>query len=470
MSLRAGTLRGGAFLAMREAIGMLVSVAGVLFLTRLIGPGKYGLFAAAMGVYLYVMNLSQWGVAVFLIRGNPESERAEIYDQAFTLLLVLGVGAAVIVSCATPLIASLVHLDGFRPVALILLLVLPVQLTNQVPLARLERKLDYRRVATTELSGQVSYYLVALPVALRGGGVWAPVAGWWAQQVVLSVQLHARSDLRLRLRWERQLVRQMLGYGLGYSASMWVWQARSLVNPIIVGRFAGPVGVGYVALAIRVTEYLCFVKTATYRISIAALGRVQDQIEKLRGALTEGMTLQQLVLGPLLVGFALLGPLIVSRAFGPRWVGMMRVFPLIALAYLTNALFALHSSVLYVRRRNWEVTSFHAAHVVLFATAALLLVPRFGIVGYGIAEICAIPAYFIVHAWVVREAGSPRYTHALIWYACMAMALLGIPRSPAFAIAALVPLLWSPARAELTAFAKIVRERLPRPQAAPDAV
>lgn len=466
MSLRQSALRGGAFLAFREAAGMLVSVVGVLVLTRVIGPHDYGVFVSAMGIHLYVSNLSQWGVAVYLIRGNQDNDNVAVYHQGFTLLLLLGVAAALVGNLALPLLGKWVSIPEFRAVAAVLLLVLPLQLTNQVPLARLERNLDYRRVALTELSGQVTYYAVAIPVAFAGGRFWAPVAGWWAQQLVVGIQLHLVSGLRLRLHWSRPLVRQMLGYGLGFSASMWVWQLRSLVNPLIVGRYAGAESVGYVALAVRVTEYLCFVKTATYRISIAALARVQTDAAKLRRALTDGMTLQQVVLGPLLLGFAVVGPYVIARFFGPRWSGVMNVYPFIAIGYLANALFSLHSSVLYVLKRNWHVTSFHLAHVALFVAGALIFVPTYGVRGYGFAELVAIPAYVVVHGWVSKDVGSPAYRHAFIWFVCTAVPLAFIRAIPALAVLAFVPILWPSTRARMVEYIRLVRRTAPQASAA----
>lgn len=459
MSLRTTALRGGAFIALREAAGMIVGVAGVLILTRVIGPHDYGVFASAMGVHLYLSSLSQWGIGVYLIRGNDEQDSPAVYDQAFTLLLLLGVAAALIGNLALPLAARWVTIPEFRAVAAVLFLLLPLQLTNQVPLARLERRLDYRRVAVTELSGQLVYYAVAIPLALAGGRFWSPIAGWGAQQLVVGLQLHLASGLRLRTCWNAALVRRMLGYGLGFSASMWVWQLRGLVNPLIVGRYAGAESVGHVALAIRLTEYLCFVKTAISRISIAALARLQTEPGKLRQALTEGMTLQQVVLGPLLLVFALVGPVVIARVFGPRWSGVMAVFPFIAIGYLANALFTLHSSVLYVRRRNWRVTGFHLAHIGLFATAALVLLPSHGARGYGMAELLAIPGYVVLHEAVRRDIGSPDYRNALVWFISTAGPLLFLRHVPALALLALIPLAWHTTRAELIGYVRLLRGR-----------
>ena len=135
----------------------------------------------------------------------------------------------------------------------------------------------------------------------------------------------------------------------------------------------------------------------------------------------------------------------------------MSVYPYIAIGYLANALFTLHSSVLYVLRRNWHVTSFHIVHVAMFVCAALLLVPRYGVRGYGFAELIAIPAYAVVHRWVMKDVGSPAYRHAFIWFACTALPLLFIRQRPALAIFVVFPLLWPGTRASMVEYIQLVR-------------
>ena len=51
---------------------------------------------------------------------------------------------------------------------------------------------------------------------------------------------------------------------------------RLLVNPVLVGRFAGAQGVGFVALAIRLVEVLSFIKQATWRVAMAALAKLDE--------------------------------------------------------------------------------------------------------------------------------------------------------------------------------------------------
>jgi O-antigen/teichoic acid export membrane protein len=422
MSLRGQVMRGGAYLAVRQGLGMVISLVGVLLLTRTIGPGAYGLYTAVLGIFTYVLNLSQWGMGVYLVRREGEVQEEE-YHQAFTILLCTGTGALLATLAATPLIEKWMQSDGLGGIVTAMAVALPINLMTLVPLAKLERSLDYRKVALIELGGQISYYAVALPLAFKGAGAWAPVVGWWVQQVVAAGSTYMAGQYRPRFNWNRALIRQMVNYGIGYSGSMWIWQLRSLVNPLVVGRFLGLETVGYIALAIRIVDMLSFVKSATWRLAIAGLARLQSDRARLCKAITEGMQLQVLALGPLLVGFGLLAPLVMPRLFGPKWSPALSVYPFIAAGALANALFNLHSSALYVLRRNWEVATFHLLHILLFAGSALLLVPTLGMMGYGCAELVALLSYVVIHGMVQRFAGSPSYHLVLAWWVLLVLPL-----------------------------------------------
>lgn len=288
---------------------------------------------------MFLFILSHWGIDVYLVRREEELQDQD-YHQAFSLLLVLGLVGATLASLALPLVSRWVQLEGFSLVSVALFAGLPVNLLGLVPLARLERSIDYRRVAMVELSAQITYYLTALPLAYLALGPWAPVGGWWAQQLLTSGLLYWLTGYRPRLCWEPARVRAMLGYGLGYSASTWVYQLRLLVNPLVVGRYAGAEAVGYVALAIRVVETLSFAKWAGWRISIAALGRLQRDRERLVSALSEGMRLQVLAVGLPLIGFGLVAPWLMPPLFGSDWLPVLEIYPFIALGYLANSIFS----------------------------------------------------------------------------------------------------------------------------------
>lgn len=414
MSLRQQVLRGGAYLSARHALGMVVGLGGMVLLTRLLGPEQYGLYAVGAALFLYFQLLCQCGIDVFLVR-REGSDDVEAYHLAHTLLLILSAVGTALALVAVPIAARWLELDGLELLAGVLLLALPLAVVARVPMSRLERALDYRSVAFVELAGQGVFYTVAVALAWQGWGVWSPVVAWWLQHAVTLAIVYRRAAYRPQLRWDRTAARDMLKYGFGYSASVWVWQGRMLVNPLIVGRFAGPSGVAYVSLAIRLVGAMSFVAASTYRLSIAAFARLRSDPQRLRDGITEGMHLQLLALGPILLAFALFAPSVVPLVFGADWMGVLVVFPFIAVGSLVNSVFSLHCSALYVLRQNAPVAAFHAIHVALFAGAALILVPRVGLVGYGVAELVALTSYVAIHAFVTGAIGRPRYALAAVW-------------------------------------------------------
>jgi PST family polysaccharide transporter len=443
MSLRAKIMSGGLYLALRQAIGMTISLGGMLLLTRLIGPEKYGLYTAVFGIAWYLQIISQLGVEVYLVRRSEREEHLNVYHQAFTLLLLLALIGMSIGLCGIPLLQVWTRLDGFSPVAQAMFLPLPLILMSQVPMAKIERDLDYKRVAIVELANQAIFFLVAIPLAVQGSGVWAPVAGWWVQQIQSLILLLWLTQYKPKFYWDPKLVRQMLSYSIGFSASSWIWQARVLVNPMLVGRYGGSEVVGYVALAIRMVEVLGFVKQLTWRLSLAALAKIQDDNHRLRKAINEGMPLQVLILGPFLVGLAWVLPMVLPVLFGSKWLPVLQVYPFIALASLTNSLFNLHCSVLYVLKRNWEVTLFHVINVGSFAIAVTILLPRLGLVGYGWAEMIAFISYIVVHFYSIHRIGQLNYGLPLFWWVAFGAALFvwqgGWWMASGLAVVALLP-------------------------------
>lgn len=416
MNLRAAALKGGAFLAARHAMSLVIHLVGVALLTRAVGPSHYGIYVGALGVQTYLYNVGQSGLVVYLIRHGGELDAAD-FDQAFTLLALIGVVLAVTVFFLLPVVEARIGIASFAEVGRVLIGVLPIQLLGLVPMGRLERALNYKAIAPAELAGYVMFYLVALPLAHSGIGEWAPVAGFWAQQLLLAGMLYRIARYRPHFRWDAHRVREMLSYGIRYSGANWIWQTRELVNPLIVGRFLGPTSVAYVALTVRLVEALSFLKGVGWRVSLAVLGQIQSDAHRMARAASDAMRLQVLVLGAVLTGFGLVSHWAIPRLLGPEWTMVTSIYPFVALSYLTHSIFQMEVAMLGVVGMNRQVAVFHLTHLALFAGAALVLVPRLGPVGYGWSEVVALAGYLVLHVQVSQALEAPEYTLTGVWWA-----------------------------------------------------
>lgn len=437
MDIRKKAVEGGAYLVARQGLGVIISLGGVILLTRMIGPTNYGLYAGALAIILFLVGVGKFGTDVYLLR-KEEIRDQSVFDQAFWFLGLTGLAIALLSAITVSSGVARFVDDRFTVPLLALIPTIPVTLMAVPMTASLERELTYRKVALIELSSQLTFYAVAVSLAVGDVGYWAPIAGYWAWQVVLIGMSIMVTRYRPRLVWEQDLLKDMIAYGVGYSSASWIWQLRSLVNPVIVGTALGPDSVAFINLAIRLVELLSMVKNVLWRLSLSVLGKVQADARRLEIAIREGMLVQVLAVGLPLALMAVLGPWIIPTVFGAGWREVTRVFPLIALSYLVNASFNMHSSTLYVLRENGIVAKFHALHIVLFGGAALLLVPWVGIVGYGIAELATVPAYWLVHKAISARL-DVRYGQVLPWIVSLGLAIV----SPLIALPWAV-LLWLP--------------------------
>lgn len=413
-SLEAQAWRGGVAMAARQVLGMAISFAGLIALARLIGTEAYGVYVSAFGLHAYLTLLFQWGTDVFLIR-KPEDPTPEDAHQAFTLSMVLGGTGALLGLPIGWAAEAWIGAEGIGMAVATLVAGLPLTLMAQVPSALLQRRMAYGRVAWAELAGQGALYGVAVAAAAAGLDLAAPLVGWWAQQVVMAALFFGFSGYRPRLVWRREVLARLVSYGLGYAASIWVWHLRTLANPLIVAKALGPEAAASVAVAQRLAEALSFMRIVVWRVALPFLGRIQNDPARMARAVTMGMRLQVLAVGPLMAIFALLAPWLVPLAFGKDWTPVVAIFPFLALAHLANSTFSLHGSALYALGRNGQVTAFHLAHVAVLFTVAALLVPRLGLMGFGLAEMAALGGYALLHILTARALGRLEVGLGLVW-------------------------------------------------------
>ena len=467
--LRRRVLSGGLYLAVREGLGIVVRLAGVLALTRLLAPAEFGTYAGSAALVTFLGYVAQWGTEIFLIRRESEPSK-RLYDEVFTFLLIstAAIGALALGAALAAHAAAGVHVGPFA----VMLVALPLNALWAPAQAKIERAFRFRAMAVLELGGDVVLYATSVGVVLfAGAGVWGPVAGYVTWQGFLLAASYGMARYRPTIALSRASAREIAGFGLTFSAATWIERGREVVNPLVVGPLLGAAAVGYVAVALRLGDTLSFATRATWRVAIAALGRVQSDLGRVRRALEEGMVLQVLAAGTVLGGFSLIAGEAVPVVFGERWTPTLEVFPYVAAAYLVMATFALHNSLLYVLRRNQRVAAINALRLASLTGLSVALLPSLGIAGFGVALLASQSSVVLLDREVRRVLGRYRPQRGLAWLSALLPPMFtpfaGWPLALALWLP-LVLLLTVPAmRAQLRGYVATIRGAVLRKRAQP---
>jgi O-antigen/teichoic acid export membrane protein len=392
-TLQSKALNGGFILVGRQFFGIMLSLIGMMVTTRLLGPHRYGQFAIVSGLAGYAIGVGKLGLDVYLIRcqGDLDQERVGV-----TQCLYLGMGLlfSVLIIIAGPVVGWLYKDDFLRTLMWSYAVITPVTLMSGVPMALLDRRLRYKEAAMTELVGQLVYCALSVSIVYLTHTAWGLIAGIFGQALTTLALACYWSRMKFAPCWVPDEARKQVRYGFGYSASMWIWQIRDLVNPLLVGKLLGAEAVAFIAMGLRLAALVGFAKAAVWRVYMSYLARLADDRQKMQQAIEDGLSHQVLVTGLSFVTFLAVAPELIQGLVGLKWLPVLQVFPFIAVGAIVNSGFSLYSSALYIVGRNKDVSLFHAVHIVLFACCNWLLLTRMGsIASYGWAEVAALLSY-----------------------------------------------------------------------------
>lgn len=411
--LRQIAIRSGAYLAVREALGAGVRLAGLVIVTRRIGPTDFGVYMAAAAYSSLAVLLAQMGSEVFLVRlpGQISSRR---YDEVFTFLVVSSTLVAACGLALTFLLAPWIRPAGALAPTRVLLAATPVNVLWAPAQAAIERRFAYRGMGVLELGGDVVLYATAVPLALQGAGAWALVAGYLAWQGWLLVGATVLAGLRPRLRWSRATSLALMRHGAGYSLGTWLGGARSALATVVVASFVGARGVGYMGFATKLVTTLNFTERGMHRVGMVAISRARDaRSTHLSQALEEGALLQTIVAALPLAAFSLAARWVVPAVFGQQWTAALPVYVLLAVTAVLKMPESVQRVVLFAHGRNMDVALSRAIELALVVSVSAIAVQRFGVLGYGIGCVVGAGATLYTHH-ATRRLVSLHYRRVLL--------------------------------------------------------
>jgi PST family polysaccharide transporter len=470
-SLRLQGLSGVKALLGREAGGIVIRLAGTVALTQLLGPRDFGTYAGSTAVLTFLAALAQLSVEIWVVRAAEAPQRAALR----TLNALLLASSAVVVAATAVVVLGVVAVTGrqhWLAPFLLLLAFLPANVLWAPAQGLLERDLRFRDLGRLEVAGDVVLYGVGAGLVAAGFGIYGAVLGYIAWQLFLVVGSRALARAPLSLGWDRQTAADAVRFGTAAGAGGWTSRLQELVNPLVVGAFAGAAAVGVVALALRIVQTLGLANRVAYRISYPLLARLRAAPAQLVAAVEQGSQLQVLGTGIPLLGFAILSRWLVPLAFGAEWRPVLRVLPLVSLGTVLYSGLLLPASALVLLGANRRVMAASLARLAVLAGVSAILLPSLGAVGYSVAAAAAVLPYLPLRRALGRVlSGAPGPTPRA-WLPVLrcvtavapglSAAVLPLPLLPL----ALLPLLLlvgsRAARADLLALRALAAPRAPR--------
>lgn len=381
--------------------GLLQLGVGIV-LARLLPPRDFGLLALALIVVGLSRLVANLGIAASIIQRRDLSPRH--VRVAFTLASLLGLGIASLLAALAPLAATLLGSAAVSSVLRVISLVFVANGLGNTAGALLRRELRFRELFSVSLTAYLlGYTAVAVPLALLDCGVWSLVAGLLGQAAVESALLLALARHPLRPLLARREMREIAGYGIGFSVHNFVEYLAGNADRFVVGRLLGAAPLGFYTRAhglMRLPQdhFGQIARTVLF----PAFAEAQRDPRRVAWGYLQATQLTAMVALPLMIGMGVAAPHLIVGLYGEKWREAVLPLQILCAAGFFRAGYPLALSVAYGTGRIYGVLPRTFAFAVLVA-AGTALGARFGLpgvaAGVGLALACA---YGMTAAFTLR--------------------------------------------------------------------
>lgn len=421
----------------RQGLGIALSFLSLIVFYRYLTPAEFGIVAVAQGTWTFLGMIAVLGVDGYLIRLKTLPDRGEL-NALFSVLLAVILLLYTGVFLSADLIAQFGNHADIGPVIRIIGISFIFKQLGLIGRTVLEKEMRFRELSIIELVSQLAYYLIAIPWVMLGGSYWGIVAGTMVSTMITGIYTYAAHPLSIQFKIDVQSLVGNLKKSLSYQLTVCTWHLRDMLIPLLLSRLGGVEVAGVISAANQIVTKLTFFRSVIWKVSLSALANLQDDPERLCRAISKGVLYQVMFVGGILTFAAPLMPWIVSL-LGDKWLGVLPIYPILAITIITNSAFSMHVAALYGNGKNSEVNHFHIANVITVIAITAITVPFLGTNGYLLGESVALFSYFILYRHVKSQFGTVSYRIAAKFLAYSFPALITtIITSPPLAIVATV--------------------------------
>ena len=377
---------GGVALVLRQGVVKGVAIVGGVILARILTPEAFGTYAIVVFVVAAFSLIGDMGMGAALIQ--QDSEPTDHNNRVvFTIQLVIFGSAAAAIVVFGPWIAAGFGLnsDGVWLMR-ILALGLLVSALRTLPAVRLERHLEFGRLAVAEGAQSIVFQLVAIAAAVSGFGVVSFGVAALAGTLIATIIVNVLAPWRPGLAWDWTDTRRFLRFGLPYQGIGAVSFIKDAVNPLFIGLIAGVAAVGFINWTTIVVGYPLLFSTILARLYFPAFSRLRSRPEVASNFGAAVIRWSVFIAVGLTVPFLPAAAFWTNEVFGSQWLPAVPLLYLQAIAIPFSAAAAVGIGILNATGRAGTALGFAAVWMAatwLFTIPAVLMI---GWVGFGLAN------------------------------------------------------------------------------------
>ncbi|TBR40141.1 MULTISPECIES: MOP flippase family protein [Dyella] len=358
MSLRKTAISASRWTAISAVIRTALQLLQTVALARLLHPSDFGLMALVGAMLAIATLFSDFGVSRALIHFEHVSERAK--GSLFCFNVTLGALLSISFAMLAPVMALIYRQPALTPLLFAVSPMFFVLSLGQQLNVLAEKSLNFETLAFNEIVATTFGLVIAIAVAVGGGGVYSLVLGALATATAGSLLAWLRlshGNVPRRV-WDLREVTPFLRYG-GYLTAENVANTLLRQSDLFVGGLvATPLALGTYSLPRDLSMKLSLVVNPVItRIGFPVMARLQSDKKALAEVYRQTLIMTASINFPAYVALGLFAQDIISVLYGSQWSGAVPYLQLLAAWGAVRSIINPTGSLLYAtgraRRALW---------------------------------------------------------------------------------------------------------------------
>ncbi|BDC53170.1 lipopolysaccharide biosynthesis protein (plasmid) [Bryobacterales bacterium F-183] len=404
--LRARTRKGAIATALGQGLDILIEIGPIVVLSRLLPPSDFGVMAMAMAVGAILAVVKEAGLSSATVQARQLNH--EQVNALFWTNVLLGLSVGALSFIAGPTAAWVVSQPQLTWIIPCLGLTGIIDCFGIQHDALLQRKLEFRKIVTRQLTARSLGVAAGITAALYGAGIWSLVIMQAVSAITGTVTLWIACGWRPGRPSNLAAARPLVRFGVNILLERLLGQTTRGMDTLVIGYFHGSVATGLYARAQGlIGKPLARVLAPIMNVSRPALSRAADDPQRFEQAAADVLSLVSVFTALIVAVLASASDGIVRLLLGPAWSAAVPIFSALAIFAMVEPCASIMASLVIAAGRPDALLRWRMISVVIVLTGLLLSAP------YGV----------VVIAYAYAGLGLAVRMPAFLWYGCRAAGL-----------------------------------------------
>lgn len=324
---------------------MIISFCANLVLARLLTPDDYGVIGMLL-IFISVSNtFIDGGFGTALIQKKEPTQ--EDYSTIFFWNIFISVILTGILYISSPLISEFYRLPLLSDVLKVMGTVLVINAFSVVQTNILQKKFEFKKLATINIIANIAASILAIVLALRGFGVWSLVFRYLSCSLVISIILWITTKWKPMLTFKFKSFRTLGKFGGMVLLANLVETIYTEFQGLVIGRAFSAKDLGYYTQAKRLEEIPTLgISSAVNQASFPMYARLQDNKIALSLAVRKYVRALSLLVIPLYFLFILVAEPLITILFTEKWIESVDLFKILCLVGMIYPINTVNTNVI----------------------------------------------------------------------------------------------------------------------------